>query len=262
MDLLMTLFAFLFGTILGSFLNALLFRYNTGEGMGGRSHCMKCGHTLSSFELIPIFSWLMLGGRCHKCKSKISLQYPLVELTAGVLSLGVFLVHAQSPLLWGLGLVIWMMLLFIVVYDIEHCIIPLEALSLLGIVCFGSLFFVCDSMCHATTPSWISLIAGPVVGLPLLLLSAISKGRWMGWGDGLLMTALGFLLGMRLGLTAIIIGFWSGAIVGLAVMWMSSWRGKGKQLTMKSEIPFAPFLVFGAAVSYFFHFDLFSLLLI
>src|SRR3989344_6482284 len=91
------------GAILGSFINALVYRFNTGRGMGGRSHCMHCGHTLSAVDLVPVFSFLFLRGRCRYCGVKLSLQYPLVEVAAAVLSPAVYPPH-PAPLEYALWL--------------------------------------------------------------------------------------------------------------------------------------------------------------
>lgn len=78
------IFFFLFGLIIGSFLNVVIYRYNTGRSVQGRSGCLSCGKTLSAVELIPLFSFIFQKGKCHGCGSKISWQYPLVEFSTGI----------------------------------------------------------------------------------------------------------------------------------------------------------------------------------
>ena len=281
--------AFLFGVILGSFLNALLFRYQTGTGIGGRSHCMNCGHTLSAFDLVPIFSYLLLFGRCRYCSSKISIQYPLVELTAGLLVFGVFL-HFFSPELFSVSLnlfsvfsflfsvILWLLFLFLFVYDLRHKILPFSALALTWIC---SLLLILLSYFILPTSYFLlhELLAGPAVASPLLLISLFSRGRAMGWGDGLLSLSIGWLLGLSGGMTALVLAFWSGAIVGLGMIAYSnralrlelgalsgklsphtSHPAPSSSVTMKSEIPFGPFLLLGTVAVYFFHIDLFALI--
>lgn len=234
------------GLILGSFLNALLYRYNTGRSvLRGRSRCMHCGHTLGAPDLIPLLSYMYLRGSCRYCRSRISIQYPAVEAAAAALSVLIYLQY-QEPLHYALALAVWMVLLFIVVYDLRHQIIPwsasglLAALSFIYVWSFG--FGVWD------------FAAGPLLAAPLVLLSLVSGGRWMGWGDGPLELCLGWLLGITAGLTALVIAFWAGAVVGIALLVLS------KSYTMKSEVPFAPFLVLGAACAYFLHVDFFQTL--
>jgi leader peptidase (prepilin peptidase)/N-methyltransferase len=178
----------------------------------------------------------------------------LVELTGALLSLLVFLTHS-TLVGYAFWLVVWMVLLFIVVYDLRHTIIPWSAsLSLLALSII-SLFVSFDTMpVFLFTPNIWSVAAGPILASPLVLLSLVSKGRWMGWGDGPLELSLGFLLGLSAGGTALMLAFWIGAAVGILLMVFK------KGLTMKSELPFAPFLVAGALVVHFFHVDFFSTL--
>ena len=234
------------GLILGSFLNALLFRFNTGKSvLRGRSRCMHCGHGLAAIDLVPVLSYLYLMGKCRYCRSLLSIQYPIVEAAAAALSVLVYLQNPE-PLHYALGLAMWMTLLFIVVYDLRHQIIPWSSSGLLAAL----------SLFHVWTLGfdvW-SLAAGPLLAAPLLLLSLVSRGRWMGWGDGALELGLGWLLGLTAGLTAFMLAFWAGAVVGILLMLVS------KRVTMKSEVPLAPFLIFGAACAYFLHVDLFQTL--
>ncbi len=244
----MPLAAALLGAIAGSFLNALLFRYGTGRSvLKGRSRCMRCGHTLAAIDLVPVLSWIALRGRCRYCGSRISWQYPTVELVAAGLAAAVAL-ESATPLYFAFWFVTWMVLLFTLVYDLRHHVIPwacsgtLAVLGLLWVAWLG-------------WGTW-ALLAGPLVALPLLLLSLISGGRWMGWGDGAMMLGIGWLLGLALGYTALLVAFWSGALVGIILL--VAQRG----YTMKSELPFAPFLILGAGVAHFLHADIFSILTI
>ncbi len=245
-----------FGVIFGSFLNALLFRFNTGKGMGGRSRCMRCNHTLSAFDLVPILSYAYLGGRCRYCGTAISWQYPLVEALAGVVSLGIFFLYPTQPMLYGFWLLVWLTILFIVVYDARHMIIPWSSSLLL-------LFLsVVSFVLHPVAA--VDLSAGVLLALPLFLLSLVSRGRWMGWADSLLELSLGNILGLSLGGTALLLGVWSGALVGLvliALQRLTPMFGSHKtteRFTIRSEIPFGPYLALGAAIAFFFHVDLFS----
>ncbi|HWB33713.1 MAG TPA: prepilin peptidase [Candidatus Paceibacterota bacterium] len=251
-DFILPIAAVVLGAILGSFLNALSYRFNTGRGMGGRSYCDTCGHTLSPLDLVPVFSFIFLGGRCRYCSARISVQNPLVEVAAAALSLMVYLAH-PDPLAYALWLVVWMTLLFVVVYDLRHTIIPWSCSILLAILTFAALFVSSSWFSvHFAIPSVWALAAGPLLAAPLTLLSLVSRGRWMGWGDGALEVSLGWMLGLSMGATALMLAFWIGAAVGIILMTLK------KGLTMKSELPFAPFLVLGALVAYFFHVDFFS----
>ncbi|HYF13003.1 MAG TPA: prepilin peptidase [Candidatus Paceibacterota bacterium] len=246
---------FLLGAILGSFINALTFRFNTGRSaVVGRSRCMHCRHELGFFDLVPILSYVLLQGRCRYCGAKISIQYPLVESAAALLALLVYTVHPYPP-----AFVFWLMvvlvLLFIVVYDIRHTIIPWSASMLLIALALFNLFVHVESApIIIASPDLYNFIAGPVLAFPLILLSFISGGRWMGWGDGVLELSLGWLLGITAGFTALMLAFWIGAFVGIVLLILK--RG----FTIKSELPFAPFLIFGALIAHFFHVDFFNTL--
>ncbi|HVV38923.1 MAG TPA: prepilin peptidase [Candidatus Paceibacterota bacterium] len=260
MDLgtLLSVAAALLGVIFGSFLNALSYRFNTGRGMGGRSYCDTCGHTLGALDLVPVLSYVFLGGRCRYCSARISIQNPLVEVAAGALSVGVYILH-PNILGYAFGMLMWMTLLFVVIYDIRHTVIPWSCSGLLFVLAALSLFVSFDGGVHAVLPTMLAVAAGPLLALPLTLLSLVSGGRWMGWADGILELSLGWILGITLGATALMLAFWSGAAAGVLLIGASKlWRQAGKRFTMGSELPFAPFLVLGFLVAYFFHVDFFS----
>lgn len=244
MSVLLAAGAALLGAILGSFINALSFRWGTGVSiLTGRSRCMRCGTTLSAADLVPVLSWLFLRGRCRYCRVRISAQYPIVELVAALLSFGSYM-SAASMAAYAFSLVVWMTLLFVAVYDLRHKIIPWSCsifLAILGLCqVWGSGFNL-----------WY-VIAGPALAAPLVLLWLFSGGRAMGLGDGALELGLGWLLGFTAGLTAFMLAFWFGAAVGIALVALR--RG----VTIKSEVPFAPFLILGAAAAYFLHVDFFQ----
>ena len=127
-----TIIFFALGLIIGSFLNVVIYRINTSKSLGGRSACMSCRNQLCWFELIPFFSFLGLKGRCRNCKTKISLQYPLVEFLTGMLFVFIFL-KFQSLLLidpfvflitFLYYVAMFSILMVIVIYDLKHKIIP------------------------------------------------------------------------------------------------------------------------------------------
>lgn len=237
------------GLILGSFLNALLFRFNTGKSvLAGRSACMRCGHALGARDLVPVLSFVFLRGRCRYCRSKISWQYPAVEAAAGLLAVLVYL--TTGPTVWcAYWTLVWLVLLFIVVYDLRHYIIPWSAsLTLMALALAGVALTYAGQPGGAAGEWW----SGLVLGAPLLLISLVSRGRWMGWGDGFLELSLGWLLGISMGLTALLMSFWTGAVIGVLLLLLAKNR-----YTMRSEVPFAPFLILGCGLAYFLHVDLF-----
>ncbi|MDE1924818.1 MAG: prepilin peptidase [Patescibacteria group bacterium] len=262
---LLVLSAAVLGAIIGSFLNALSFRFNTGRrilalsGKDGRSRCMSCGHTLEALDLVPIFSFIFLRGRCRWCGSRISWQYPLVEAVAALLSVLVFL-SVPGPISYGFWLLVWMTLLFIVIYDLKHTIIPWSCSIFLAALAI--IFLLASQVGHPMSIFGIwGLLAGPALAAPLFLLSLVSGGRWMGWGDSALELSLGWLLGFTAGLSALLLAFWSGALIGLGILFYQRlpWHKKvSVTMNMRSEMPFAPFLILGAALALFCHVDFFS----
>jgi prepilin signal peptidase PulO-like enzyme (type II secretory pathway) len=221
---------------------------------------MSCKNTLSWYELIPIFSFLFLRGRCKNCKARISIQYPIVEFLTGLIFAMLFL-KFQNIFFYGGTLVfsltyayyaaVFSLLLVIAVYDLKHKIIP-DILSLfLGILTFLGLFIFHSYVFFPHLPSVLELLSGLLVALPFAFFWLISSGRWMGLGDAKLAIGLGWLLGLSRAFSGVIIGVWIGALFGLALMIFSKKHG------MKSEIPFAPYLVLGILLVFFFGFNLF-----
>jgi len=127
-DIFFSIFVFLFGLILGSFLNCVIYRLaphqNFGGGLGGRSFCPHCKHTLSWQDLIPVFSFIFLKGKCRYCKKPISWQYPLIELVTGILFILVLYHTAYNIPYTIYELIIACFLIIIFVYDLKHYIIP------------------------------------------------------------------------------------------------------------------------------------------
>lgn len=262
MEFLNLVIVFILGTIIGSFLNVVIYRYNSGSSpLKGRSQCFACGKTLSWYELIPIFSFLLQRGRCRGCKTKLSLQYLLVEVLTGLMFVSVFLVH-KSMLESGYLVVVFSILLVIAVYDFRHQIIPdglVAVFALLSIWWFIST--VPGGLARAIHfPYYWTLIAGPMLFFPFWFLWFVSKGRWLGLGDGKLALGIGWFLGATLGASAVMLAFWIGAAYALTIMAIQKIGGHilGTRLSMRSEIPFGPFLILGTIVVYFSHINFFD----
>ena len=234
--------SFIFGTIVGSFLNVVSLRMNSGSTLGGRSKCMSCGKKLTWIELVPLFSFLAQRGVCRKCKSKISWQYPLVEFIAGVLFVLLFLTFPPlsnpQAVTTGIHIIIGCLLLVITVYDIKHKIIPDSLSYTFSGLALLSLFVGGSSWWHI--PNIEALIAGPILALPFASLWLVSKGRWMGLGDAKLILGIGWLLGINAGINALVLAFWIGAVV--SVIWLYATYRSFKP---KKEIPFGPYLILG-----------------
>lgn len=265
MTTILTIVFTLFGLIIGSFLNVVIFRYNTQRSLGGRSSCMACQNRLRWYDLVPVFSFFILQGRCRSCKTKISTQYPLVELTAGLIFGLIFwkfrdLFFIDSLIFaftYAYYTVIFSLLLVITVYDIKHKIIPDTLSFIFGVFAFVGMFFfqsgdmIFPAYFDPHIPTLYQFFTSFAIALPFALFWFFSKGTWMGLGDAKLAIGLGFLLGLGKLLSAAVIAFWSGAIIGVFLILVKKIGG------MKSEIPFAPFLVLGTFIAFVFELYIF-----
>ncbi|MCX6751294.1 MAG: prepilin peptidase [Candidatus Nomurabacteria bacterium] len=261
MTFILTIIFFILGLIIGSFLNVVIFRFNTERSFGGRSGCMTCQNKLCWYELIPLVSFFALKGRCRNCKAKISIQYPIVELITGLIFAGLFLkfqdIFFINTLVFSISYAyyatMFSILLVIAVYDFKHKIIP-DMLSLIfGVITFVGLFFFANYLFYPHIPSILEFLSGILLALPFAFLWLVSKGTWMGLGDAKLALGLGWLLGFSGILSGAVVAFWSGAIVGLFLIIFSKKHG------MKTEIPFAPFLVLGVLIAFLFELSLFPI---
>lgn len=247
----------LFGLIVGSFLNVLILREGK-DSILGRSRCPSCSTTIGWYDLVPLISWVYLRGRCRVCGASISLQYPLVE--GGTAAL--FLLIGLAPIAFSLKLLalpIAALFFAIAVYDFRTTYIPDRWVAIISVLVLG-LAFVSNP--PSLIPAWETLFAGPVAGLPLFFLWAISHGTWMGFGDVKLSLVIGWLLGAYAGFIAVWFAFLLGALVAVPLLILSShwwrriahssgWGEFSRAYTMKSELPFGPFLVASCFIVWF-----------
>ncbi|MGB5686759.1 MAG: prepilin peptidase [Candidatus Electrothrix sp.] len=250
METLFLLYSFIFGAMIGSFLNVVIFRLpdETQSVVFPASHCPKCGTNLHWYENIPIFSYLALRGKCRTCKVPISLQYPVVELCMALLSLALYNKFGFSLILpfYFLFLAALLVIIFI---DIHLQIIP-DNISLPGILIgFASSFF-------NPLVSWQESGLGILLGGGILY--AVAKGyslltgrEGMGGGDIKLLAMIGAFLGYQCLLYVIFFSSLTGSVVGIAAMFQQK---KGGQ----TRIPFGPFLSLAALSWLFFQEDIFA----
>lgn len=267
MTLLLTIIFFFLGLIIGSFLNVVIYRMNTARSLGGRSACMSCENKLTWYELIPLFSFLGLKGRCKNCKSKISLQYPLVEFTSGLIFATLFFKFQDLLFIDKISfavsflycVIMFSILLVITVYDLKHKIIP-DILSLVfGVMAFVGIFFFSNTGIFSFVytsfhmPNLSQFLSGILIALPFFILWLVSRGAWMGLGDAKLALGLGYFLGLSVALSALALSFWIGTIIGLYLMFFK--KGYG----LKTEIPFAPYLALGSLIAFIFQLNIFNI---
>ena len=154
-------------------------------------------------------------------------------------------------------------LVCIAVYDIKHKIIPDGLVITLGLL--GLFKIMADFFLMAGVPTEIKthliwyLAAGPMLAFPLFLIWLVSRGRWMGLGDPKLVLGIGWFLGPIMGLSAVILAFWTGAIYGVILMVLSKFSWHGLKINGQTEVPFAPFLILGFLLVFFFNIDVLNL---
>ena len=238
------LFFFIFGAVVGSFLNVVILRLNTGQSVvSGRSKCFTCAKKLKWYELLPIVSFVFLRGKCSACKAKISWQYPFVETITGIIFV---LLFQQSQNIFGFGfwILIFSVLIIIAIYDYHHQIIPNLFVWIFNILAFLGLFRISDFGFRIF--NWNNLLAGFILFAFFALLWGVSRSRWMGFGDAKLALGIGWLLGITKGIVAITLAFWIGAIVGVLLIYLNK-----SKYGLKSSIAFGPFMILGTAISFF-----------
>lgn len=205
---------FVFGAVIGSFLNVCILRIPEKKSVvTERSHCMNCGYQLGWYDMIPIVSWLALRGRCRKCSTRISAQYPLIETAGGVLYVTVFLVCGMQ---WTsvIYCLLGSALLVLTVIDWRTYEIPLGINVMILMLGLIHMWLDCQN--------WLTYVIGLfAISLPLLILFWFSGGRAIGGGDVKLMAAAGLLLGWQKIILAFLIGCIAGAVIHLIRMKVS-----------------------------------------
>ncbi len=234
---LLPVFAALFGLVWGSFLNVVIHRLPLGESVvAPRSRCPSCRETVSSFDNVPVLSYVLLGGKCRHCGARISIRYPLVELAVGALSVVAFLRHGVSlEYFVEFGFVAAVLALMLIDYD--HQILP-DRITLSGIV----LGLVAAPF--RETLGFVDALAGAALGAGLLFLVAevyfrVKHIEGMGFGDVKMMGMVGAFVGWKAVLLTLFVGSLTGSIVGVALL-----ASRGGD--MKTKLPFGTFLGIGA----------------
>jgi prepilin signal peptidase PulO-like enzyme (type II secretory pathway) len=252
---LIVLLLFLFGLIIGSFINVVISRSVWGEDwVTGRSRCDHCKKPIQWYDNIPLLSFVMLFGKCRYCHKKIAIQHPVIELMTAFLFIWWYvigftffqLVEAPltiiQPAFW---LVVGILLLIIFTADWMYQIIPDFAnFSLIGLAFIYRLYLSVVGIMR-WEDFWYALISGMVMMLFLGSLWAFTKGRGMGFGDVKFALGMGILLGWPRAGIAMLLAFWFGALVGSLFLGL-------KVKKLKDKIAFGPFLIIGTVVALIF----------
>jgi len=234
--------AFLFGICVGSFLNVVILRLPRHESLIKRSsHCMTCGAKIRACDLIPVFSWLMLKGKCHSCGEKISPRYPIVESLNGILYVLTFFVldlNADSII----TCVLMSLLIVVAFMDWDTMEIDMIIVGIIFVLAVPSALFTDRaSLLHR-------IIGAFIISVPFYVIGEISRGfikkktgedyRAIELGDTILMFAAGALLGTKAIIVSALIGIVVAAVIGLI----------NKYVTGNSKFAFGPFLSIGIAI--------------
>lgn len=229
----MTLLILIYGLLIGSFLNVCIYRIPRGDNIAfPGSHCPKCSHKLRWYDNIPLFSYLVLGGKCRYCKTHISRQYPLIEALNALLYIVMYFKFGFS-LDFIFYSLLASVLVVITVIDLFEMIIP----DILVIIILGlSILYKLINYFIGVSPDIFSSILGLfLAGGFFLAIVLLSRGG-MGGGDVTLIASLGFVLGIKSILLTILLSFLLGAIISLFLL-------ASKLKTKKDPIPFGPFIV-------------------
>ena len=228
---------FIVGTIFGSFYNVVGYRVPLGQSLlYPSSHCTNCNHKLAPYELIPIFSFLFLGGKCHNCKQKISWFYPIFEFLSGLSFILSFMIFGLT-LECLLSILFMSMLIIIIISDYQTMIIPDEIL-----IVFTVLILIVEFLIGGFPKVGISLLNGVGSFIFMLLLKLfgdfIFKKESMGGGDIKLLGVYGIVLGFSISIVSVFLA----AIIGLPISLIILNKKKSH------EIPFGPFLAISAMI--------------
>ncbi|MCK9272530.1 prepilin peptidase [Candidatus Gracilibacteria bacterium] len=263
-------YLFIFGLIFGSFASVLIFRWQSKKKgiISGRSECPNCGHTLTTLDLVPFFSYVFLKGKCRHCGSKIGIIYPLLELSMGILFLltGIFLVDSSLIFSFNLieisKLILLLFVSFVIItftfYDILYFEIPDEivipSLYIIFVLLLISSLTKDFNIFNYFSPFTDNILNIPlingVIGASLifsffLFQILVSKGAWMGGGDLRIAVFMGLVGGTKIALLGLLIAYFLGSIFGIIILI--------KTRNRENKIPFGPYLGMGLFISLMFH---------
>lgn len=251
------LLSFFYGAAIGSFVEVVVTRFGVAPVYASRSKCLSCGEALRIIDLIPIFSYLFLRGRCRHCAVPYGKRTLLVEAMFGfffVLLYHTILLHASyaDAFTW---LIYYTLLLIslgvIALYDLKHTYVPVTYLML-----FLALSLVMLGIQYGHVPVSATLLGPVVIALPWLLIWLISKGKALGFGDVLLFAGVGAFFGIEQGFAVLLVSVWMGAVVGVCIY---IWKQLQRKSVTTTAIPFVPFIVAAFLLVLFTDMSIFSI---
>ena len=236
---------FLFGISFGSFLNVLIYRLPIKTSLiKPPSQCPKCGSKIRFYDNIPIISYIILRGRCRRCKKPISLRYPMIEVLSGLMT--VFAIYNFGFSIRGFE-VVYLSLIFLAIFfiDLDHTVIP-DVFTLSGIIIGFAI-----SLMPGSIIGWKQSLLGMAVGGGAFLLVGILgefifKKEALGFGDVKYAAMVGAFLGWKNLILMLIIASFLGSAIGIFLIYLRGKKGRS------TYIPFGPFLTVGAWISIYF----------
>jgi len=239
----MSFFWGMIGLFIGSFLGVTIDRLPYGKSIAwGRSRCDYCNKPLRWFELIPVFSFFIQRGRCRRCHKKLSWRYPVIEIATGLLFAFVWFYTGPSIFAYLSALVVVCSLFVIVMIDLDHMIIP--DIFVLTASIGAAMYHLLEnySLFAFLKNNFLTAIASYIL---FRILWEVTRRKGVGFGDVKLSFALGLLVGFPQIIISLYAAFLTGAFVAVILLLC-------RKKTMKSAVPFGPFLVLGAVISLFF----------
>jgi leader peptidase (prepilin peptidase)/N-methyltransferase len=227
---------FILGLLIGSFLNVCIYRIPKEESIAfPPSHCGSCGKGIKAYDLIPVISWIILGGKCRNCCEKISIRYPFVELTTAILFLLTYLQYgATIYLLRYLLLIPFLIVIAMIDYDtMEVYTITTWAAIAVGVLFLGVNFYLGEPV---VTYIYGGLLGAGTITFIILLTKLILGVDGMGWGDVEVCGLCGLFLGFKLTLMMMFFSFIIGASIGVYLLRFRKKNGR-------SEMPFGPSII-------------------
>ncbi len=241
----MIIIIFIYGLVLGSFFNVIGLRVPLKKPVFiASSACANCHHPLPFYDMFPVFSFILLKGRCRFCHKKISPIYVIGELLTGML-----FVFAYMKIGFTFELiVVWTLIsLFIILFvsDVTYMIIPNKILIVFLVI------FVCERIVYPLSPWWDSVLGAICMYVLLMVIFIFSKGG-IGGGDIKLFALLGLALGLKVTFLSLLASIFIGAIVGIIGIYTGFFR-------KEEPIPFVPFIAVGTLIAYFYHKEILDL---
>lgn len=253
----LSILAFIFGASIGSFVQVIASRLHVAPIMKGRSKCLSCGEALRPSDLVPVFSYLLLKGKCKYCKSTYGVSALVIEIIFGLtfVALYHFILKGQVTLLLSMLFLAYYTLLFIVLgvmalYDRAHSYIPISFLS--SFLVLSLLMFVKRFIAE---PQLLTFLSPFFVALPFFVIWFITKKKGLGFGDVIIFFGVGAFFGSLQGFAVLMIAVWLGAIYGLYLRY----GAKNRTVTRSTAIPFVPFIVLAFLFVLFTDIDIFSI---